>query len=356
METWSRLYPDDYIPHNNLAMNYLFLARYEEAINEAREAIKLRPTSPTPRGNLVVALLGTGRIDEAAEADKELAAHIPDALVTRFNKYMFSFLRGNRDAMNAEIDASRGKAEEADFISVSVSTALYFGQLAKAEDQSPRAVDLFVAQGRKETATQVLTTLAEAQAMFGKCGDARRNLKQALELSRTKSTLLSTALVLVECNDLSQGQSLLEEAIKNSPQDTLTVVLTEPVIRAVIETQRGNHSEAIKLLESVKPYDFGTLTGTANNYARGHVNLKLNKGSDAAGEFQTVIDRGAIDPFNPKRALAHLGLARAAALAGDISRSQKAYQDFFTLWKDADQNLPVLIEAKREYQLLNARL
>lgn len=80
--------------------------------------------------------------------------------------------------------------------------------------------------------------------------------------------------------------------------------------------------------------------------------LDLKKGQEALSEFQAIIDRRGTDPFNSARPLSYLGLARAAALAGDMPRSRKAYQDFLALWKDADQDLPVLIEAKKEYELV----
>jgi tetratricopeptide (TPR) repeat protein len=333
-------------------MNYLFLARYEEAIKEAREGIRLRPTAPTPRSNLIVALLAMGRFDEAAEANKELATSSPNSVVTAVNNLFFAFLRGDRETMNALISESRGTPEEGNFVSFSAATALYLGQSVKGEEETRISVDLLVAEDRKETAAQNINAVADAQAVFGKCGEARHNVRRALELSRTKTILVSAALVLAECGDQIRAESLLEEAIKKSPQDTVTVLLSQPVIRAVIETDRGNYTEAIKILETIRPYDFGTLTGAINNYARGQAYLKLKSGSEAAAEFQTIIDRRGVDPFNPKRVLSYLGLARAATLAGDASRSQKAYQDFFTLWKEAEQDLPVLIEAKKEFQLL----
>ena len=76
------------------------------------------------------------------------------------------------------------------------------------------------------------------------------------------------------------------------------------------------------------------------------------RGAEAMNEFQKILDRrGQFDtlPFLP---LAHLGLARAAAIAGDTTKSRKAYQDFFALWKDADADIPILIEAKWEYEKL----
>jgi hypothetical protein len=55
----------------------------------------------------------------------------------------------------------------------------------------------------------------------------------------------------------------------------------------------------------------------------------------------------------PIGALAHLQIGRASyALQGDTAKAKAAYQDFLTLWKDADPNIPVLIAAKAEYAKL----
>ena len=87
-------------------------------------------------------------------------------------------------------------------------------------------------------------------------------------------------------------------------------------------------------------------------YTRGQAYLKLRKGAEAAAEFQKILDHRGWDPISYLYPLAHLGLARAAALTGDVAGSRKAYQDFLALWKDADADLPILIEAKKEYAAL----
>jgi len=107
---------------------------------------------------------------------------------------------------------------------------------------------------------------------------------------------------------------------------------------------------AVDLLEGAKQYE-----ATAQfwpPYTRGQAYLKLGKGTEAASEFQKILDHRGWDPLSVLYPLAHLGLARAALLTGDISKARQAYQDFFALWKDADTDLPVLIEAKKEYEKL----
>ncbi len=86
---------------------------------------------------------------------------------------------------------------------------------------------------------------------------------------------------------------------------------------------------------------------------RGEAYLAAHQGSEAAVEFQKILDHRSIVGNEPIGALAPLGLARAFALQGDKARARAAYQDFFTLWKDADPDIPILPEAKAEYAKLD---
>jgi len=109
----------------------------------------------------------------------------------------------------------------------------------------------------------------------------------------------------------------------------------------------------VQLLEAGRPYD-----GVAEfwpNYLRGQAYLRKGAATEAAAEFQRILDHRGWSPTSPLYPLANLGLARAAAVAGDTARSRKAYEDFFELWKDADSDIPVLQQAKSEYARLGQR-
>jgi eukaryotic-like serine/threonine-protein kinase len=124
------------------------------------------------------------------------------------------------------------------------------------------------------------------------------------------------------------------------------------MFRAVIEKDRGNVDEAIQLLEQLRSYDLGLVTGLGITYMRGYLYLHQRRGNEAIAEFKKIIDNPGIDPFSPAHPLAHLGVARAAAVNGDTAGARKTYQDFFALWKDADPDLPVLVQARKEYEQL----
>ena len=113
---------------------------------------------------------------------------------------------------------------------------------------------------------------------------------------------------------------------------------------------RGNAAQAIQLLEPTRSYEGAALFQIA--YLRGQSYLNQQRGTDAAAEFQKILDHRSWQPGSPLYPLAQLGLARAAALSGDAPKARKAYQDFFALWKDADADVSILIEAKKEYEKL----
>jgi tetratricopeptide (TPR) repeat protein len=351
LQTWTKLYPNDYIPHNNLALNYMYLGRYDDARKEALEAVRLSPNTTSPRDNLITSFMGLDRFDEASQAAEELRRLHTDYPGNSFSNYTLAFLRGDRATMAEEVQKAKGKPIESDVMSTFAATAIADGQLKKGEELTQRAVDMFKSQDRKENAAQSLITLALNQALFGRCPEAKETVKAGLTLSGGRITTPGGALVYATCND-GQSQTLLDEVLKRYPKDTPIVSMLAPVIRARQEMNRGNISQAIQLAESVRQYDLGIITGLINPYLRGSLYLQQRSGTEAAAEFQKILDHRGVDIFSPLHPLAHLGLARAAALSGDTAKSRKEYQDFFALWKDADADLPILVQAKKEYEQL----
>ncbi|MBV9339389.1 MAG: hypothetical protein JO159_00700, partial [Acidobacteria bacterium] len=124
-----------------------------------------------------------------------------------------------------------------------------------------------------------------------------------------------------------------------------------PTTRAVVALSRKNPAEAVELLSSMSPHELGAL-GFVPIYERGQAYLMLRNGNAAATEFQKVIDHPGLVQTHPVGALARLGPARAYALSGDATKAKTAYRDFLTLWKDADPDIPILIEVKAEYAKL----
>jgi eukaryotic-like serine/threonine-protein kinase len=142
------------------------------------------------------------------------------------------------------------------------------------------------------------------------------------------------------------------------PQDTVMQSVWLPTIHAQIETNHKNAGRSIELLQTAAPYELGMLSGSAPNsclypvYVRADAYLSAQQGAAAAAEFQKILDHRGLLWNCATGVLAHLGLARAYAMQGDTAKTKAAYQDFLTLWKDAEPDIPVLIAARAEYARL----
>jgi tetratricopeptide (TPR) repeat protein len=354
LQTWSKLYPNDFVPHNNLSINYKLLGRHEDALKESLEASRLSPNNTSARTNVISNFLSLGRWDEAEQALAELRKINPDQSIVHGTAAFLGFIRGDQAAIDREIEWSKGKPEEADFTATRAAHAMYLGKLKESQQLAQRAVELFKQQNRGENAANVLLSLAGNMVVVGKCQQAKDNVSAAMGLSRGEMLLSGAAMIYAVCGDASRAQSMIDAARASAPKNTFLTAIITPMVRAEIERNRGNTAEAVQLLESIRNYDLGEATGLSNNFARGHCYLELRRGNEAAAEFKKIIDNRGIDGFSPMHALSHVGMARAAVLNGDTAGARKAYQDFFALWKDADSDLPVVAQARKEYDQLKS--
>ncbi len=349
---WTSQYPNDYIPHNNLALTYLMEGKFDDARREAQRALELSPNNVSARENLIASFMAQGRVDEAEQGVNELAKINPELPTLWLNRYMIAFLRGDQAGIVAQENGVKGRPEEAEFMSSRAQEAAYYGKLKHSEELSARARDMFKSQGRTENAAQGVVALGLRQAALGKCALAKQNATAGLALSRGRLTLSSAGTIAAICNDSATTQSLIDEQLKLYPKDTIVTILGVPTTRAELEFRKGNGAAVVQLLEPVRRYDFGFVVGSSAAYLRGNAYLQQKMAKEAAAEFENIFAHRAVDPMSVDRACAHVGLARAYAMMGDVSRARKEYQDFFALWKDADPDLEILVAAKKEYEQL----
>ncbi len=339
-EVWKRTYPLDPVPHNLLAISYAQVGQPEKVIEEAREAIRLNPKFIGAYSHLGHALIRLNRFEEAQEVFEQALAQGLDFTFFHVGLYMIAFVRGDQAAMQQQIAWAKGKGEELLAFSWQSQTAAALGQLRKAREFSRLAADSAKRRGMEEVAGQHAAYQTLREANLGMCGQTA---------ARSDAPSESAAITLALCGRPAQAQSLADEMLKLKPKDTLVNGLSLRVIGAAIETNRGNPDRVIQLLEGTSHYEGVSLWPV---YLRGQAYLRLRKGTEAASEFQKILDRRGQSPLSYLYPLAHLQLARAAALVGDANRSRQAYEQFFDLWKDADIDLPVLVEAKKEYKKL----
>jgi tetratricopeptide (TPR) repeat protein len=166
----------------------------------------------------------------------------------------------------------------------------------------------------------------------------------------------TVALTFALLGKQSEAQNLIDKMNRELPLDTLAQSYTLPTIRAVVALKSNNPAEAIDLLRVTEPYELANVPMPPNAlypaYVRGLAYLQLGQGRQAAAEFQKLIDHRAVALLHHQGALAHLQLGRAQAMMGDNAAALKSYQNFLTLWKDADPDIPILKAAKAEYAKL----
>ncbi len=357
-ELWIANYPRDNVPHLNLAANYAYMGQWEKALAEGQETFRLRQDDHTSYGNLAGAYLSLNRLDEAQATVDQAFAHKLDGGLLRWVAYFLAFCRGDAAQMERQVAWGSGKPGDEDpLLSMQSDTEAYFGRLSRARDFSRRAVDSAVRADSKETAALWQVNAALREAELGNTAAAKQGVATALALSRGRDVKVFAALTLARLGDAPQAKALAEELEKNYPSNTILKLYWLPTINAAIELSRSNSSQALVYLEAATPYELGTppplQEGTIYPaYLRGQAYLLAHNGGAAAAEFQKLLDHRGIVVNFVSGSLAHLEIGRAYAMAGDTAKAKAAYQDFLTLWKDADPDIPLLKEAKAEYAKL----
>ncbi len=353
LEVWAQTYPRDWLPRTLLGVVYELVGQYDKSLAEFRESFRLSSQSGLTYANIVGADIFLNRLDEARTTIEEAIAKNLDSPLLRFSLYMLAFLQDDTAAMGQQVRWSAGKPGVEDvFLANEADTAAYLGQIKKAREFSRQATVSAERAGKKETAQSYKINAALREALFGNTTEARQRVNSALGPSMSQDEQNGAALALSFIGDTVRGQSLADDLAMRFPQDTIVQFSYLPTLRAQLALNRDSPLKAIEVLQPVLPYELGTKATLYPAYVRGEAYLAARQSKEAAVEFQKILDHRGVVVNGPIGALAHLGLARAYALQGDTAKAKAAYQDFLTLWKDADADIPVLVGAKSEYAKL----
>jgi serine/threonine protein kinase/tetratricopeptide (TPR) repeat protein len=357
-EQWAQIYPREWTPHAFLSgFIYPVLGRYEKAAEESRKAIELAPDTYTGYFLLGYNFIYLDRPAEAEDVLRVASERKMDAPFLSLLRFDLDFLKGDSAGMQREVAAAQDKPGAEDWISDRQAFVLaYTGHLQEARRWSQRASGLARQAGHRERAALFETRAALWEAFFGNAPLAERTAKEALGLAKNREVKYGAALVTAMSGDASQAQSLANDLERDFPEDTSVRFDYLPAVYATLALGHGDPSKAIKLLQVAVPYElssprsatfayFGALYPV---YVRGQAYLAAGQGAEAAREFQNIVDHRGIVIGDALGVLAHLGMARAYAMQGDIAKARKNYQDFLTLWKDADSEIPILKKAQAE--------
>jgi serine/threonine protein kinase/Flp pilus assembly protein TadD len=355
-ELWAKSYPRDQVPHGNLAYIYSALGQYDKAIVETELEQQLEPTI-VGYGNLAGTYINLNRLKEARQTLAEAQQKHFDGLTLRADLYSLAFLSGDAAEMERQVAWGAGRpGEEDQLLSNHADTEAYYGRLEKARDLARRAADSAVRSDAKETGAQWIAFQALREAEVGNPTAARQAVARALALAPGRDVKVIAAVALARTSETSQSKTMLEALQKSEPSNTYLKVYWFPVVEASIALAQQAPDRALIALEPSLPYELGAPPpGIAMYpaYLRGVAYLAQKNGPAAAAEFQKFLDHPGVIQNFLLGSLAHLQLGRAYTISGDTTKAKAAYQDFLILWKDADPNIPILIEAKAEYAKLH---
>ncbi len=358
---WIQDYPRSEMPHSYLAgAVYPPLGQYEKGVEEAKEATRLSPAFPISYAFLMFNYTALNRLDDAKAAYRLASEYKLGHVFYSAALYQIAFLENDSDGMARQVARSAGQPQEDQMLGLEAETIAYSGRLRSSQEASDRAMDSAERAGGKEAAATYLALSALRDALFGDADEARRRAVLTLTRSSGRDVRYGAALAFAYAGDDGRTLELADDLNKRFPEDTLVQSNFLPVLRAKVALRRGNGSEAIEILRVATVHELGATTASTFGwtgmyplFVRGEAYLSARKGSEAASEFQKILDHRGIVVNEPIGALAHLGLARAYALQGDTAKTKAAYQDFLTLWKAADRNIPILIAARSEDAKLN---
>jgi tetratricopeptide (TPR) repeat protein len=343
----------------NLGFLYSELGNYDKALAEYKEDLKLNPEKGNAYADLAGAYLRLNRLDEAEATARDAQAQNVDVPEVHLLLYWVAFLRHDIRGMEREAAGLMGKpGDEDQMLNYQSDTALYGGQLIKARALMRRAIESANALDEKEAAALYQAEAAVREALMGNTDLAKQEARAALALSNGRDAEALAAIALGLAGDSAHATRLADDLEKRFPENTIVQFNYLPTIHAAAMLHNGDASKAIETLVAATPYELGTNFVTLNFvlypvYLRGEAYLATKQGAAAAAEFQKILDHSGVVRSEPIGALARLELGRAFVLTGDTVKAKTAYQEFLTLWKDADSDIPLLKQAKAEYSRLN---
>ena len=357
-DLWKQTYPRDAGVYNNTGSDKLTRGDYQGGLLDFQQGLRLNPNSSITVGNLADSYFALNRLDEAKLVlDQGLRHGIdPEAFADRY--YCLAFLRNDAEGMQKQFDLAMGKPGYEDLLlSLQSDTEAYYGRLKKAREYSQRAMESAQRNATREVAAGWAVDEAFREAEVGNSSLARQAAVSALQLApRGRYVQAIAALALLRAGDTRQAQKIADELARKYPEDTIVNSYWLPAVHAIVEVNGHNSARALELLRAAQPYELGGLTPPVGPlspvYFRGYTLLAAGQAKEATAEFQKILDHRGIVLNSPLGALAEVGLARALASAGDKAAARTAYQDFLTLWKDADPDIPILQQAKAEYAKL----
>ena len=354
LELYVQTYPNDAVPRVNLSVQYQILGDFDKGLTSSLEAIRLEPDSWYGYVNASYCYTALGRFDEAKAVINTGLQKTNATVVMHASLYYIALVQGDTAAQEREEAFIKDSpAFELQWVLAGNSgLALAHGQRQKAREIYAHEGELAKRLGLTDNQAAAIQIPAWIDLLFGDMSAKSKSVSQAtaaLALASTPDVAILSAEIAALAGDETQARRLMENVSRRRPLDTRFQTMLIPVVQAILFLNHAEAAKAIDMLKAGEPYDKGT---TDIHLTRGRAYLLNHQPAQAAQEFQAVLNLRGAYIGDPLMGLAQLYLARAYAQQNDAAKARAAYQDFLALWKDADQDIPVLKEAKAEYAKL----
>jgi len=364
----TRTWPQDPNSHHLHGNSLMVSGQFRQAEEAYAEALRLDPDFALSRANLALAMICQNRFDEAERVIADGQTRHIDSSGFHNRLYLIAFIKSDYAAAKSQVDWFAGRRDEYQIREIQARSLAFAGRLREANQALTQAAALADSRNLPAERVRILANQAYLNALFGLTSLAAKQASAAIELLEREGISLQElmpsiiqqldspplALTLAISGRTAQAIALSDRLSRDQPKDTIINAVWLPMIRVAAELQTGGDESSamtVEMLQSARGLEASAFFRP--QWARANALLKSGKPDLAAAEFQTIIDHRGQDALSPLWPMAHLGLARSRALQGDAASARQAYQSFLDLWKNADPDLSILIEAKRELSKLD---
>jgi tetratricopeptide (TPR) repeat protein len=320
---------------------------FEQAGAPLQQSISLDPMFAPAYGNLAAVLMALGKYSEARAVLKEEHDRNLNYAGARRLSFLLAVVQDDDEMMKKELESSIGIGQTNAAYGWQARRLALGGHISAAHDQFRRGVQLAIQGNFGEVAAQLRAEDAETHAMVGQCEEARRESAAALALSRDNLTLERVSRTVGWCG--GEVSVLVGELTSRFPAATITNRVSVPVALAALALAKGNPAVVVERLEPLKRYDHAPWPEFWPLFLRGQAYLRQGNTGAADECFRSIVSRRGESPVSLFIPLSYLELARSAVLAKNVDAAKEAYQQFFTLWKNADPGLAPIQQARAEF-------
>jgi eukaryotic-like serine/threonine-protein kinase len=350
-EALASIYRDS-SPSNPLTLTYDYwaLGQYDKCLSSSLLTNRLAPEFSMGYIYTMLCYVALNRPREAKAVYEQALAKKADRRIHGI-RYRLAVLENDTAEMERQVSWFAHSDSPDEVLPAQAKTEAFFGRMGKARELNRLFTEAAQRKDENSMAASAHADMAVKEAEIGNGKRAMQLVTAAVKLKLPPENQTLAAIAMARAGDSVGAQKIVDKLRKEHPLDTIMGYGLNAG-SAAIEMNRNHTEEALQFLELTARYEQSPIGNLYAVYLRGLLKLRLNRGKEAAADFQEILDHRGIVANEVHGALTYLGLARAYVLSGDTAKARTAYQDFLTLWKDADSDIPILKEAKAEYARL----